>query len=62
MTNLLKTYDQAGKQAATVGASLEAIKVFNFCISMSVSHPNKDTVVSGCTACGFEQDVLPVVL
>lgn len=34
MTNLLKTYAQAGKQAATVGASLDAITVFSFCISI----------------------------
>lgn len=34
MINLLKTYAQAGKQAATVGASLEATTAFNFCISI----------------------------
>ena len=34
MTNLLKTYAQAGKQAATVGASFDAITAFSFCISI----------------------------
>ena len=34
MANLLKTYAQAGKQAATVGASLDAITALSFCISV----------------------------